>query len=52
MLSDCFVGAKSSIVLSTCILFLLSLAAVFSGIIPPFTEDTARAVNVSFIAIV
>lgn len=39
-------GAKSSIVLSTCILFLLSLAAVFSGIIPPFTEDTARAVNV------
>ncbi|XVE99313.1 hypothetical protein REPUB_Repub03eG0187600 [Reevesia pubescens] len=39
-------GAKTSIVLSTCILFVLSLAAVFSGIILPFTEDTARAVNV------
>ncbi|XP_022742113.1 endoplasmic reticulum metallopeptidase 1 isoform X3 [Durio zibethinus] len=38
-------GAKTSIVLSTCIFFVLSLAAVFSGIIPPFTEDTARAVN-------
>ncbi|OMP06492.1 Peptidase M28 [Corchorus capsularis] len=39
-------GAKTSVVLSTCILFVLSLAVVFSGIIPPFTEDTARAVNV------
>ncbi|KAB2047125.1 hypothetical protein E1A91_A13G023600v1 [Gossypium mustelinum] len=38
-------GAKTSIVLSTCILFALSLAVVFSGIIPPFTEETARAVN-------
>ncbi|KAL6977246.1 hypothetical protein U1Q18_026042 [Sarracenia purpurea var. burkii] len=41
-----FSGAKTSIILATCILFGLSLAAVFSGIIPPFTEDTARAVNV------
>ncbi|OMO81312.1 endoplasmic reticulum metallopeptidase 1 [Corchorus olitorius] len=39
-------GAKTSVALSTCILFVLSLAVVFSGIIPPFTEDTARAVNV------
>ncbi|XWS66161.1 hypothetical protein CRYUN_Cryun05aG0176200 [Craigia yunnanensis] len=39
-------GAKTYIVLSTCILFVLSLAAVFSGTIPPFTVDTARAVNV------
>ncbi|KAK6270958.1 hypothetical protein POUND7_008056 [Theobroma cacao] len=39
-------GAKTSVVLSTCILFVLSLAVVFSGIIPPFTEDFARAVNV------
>ncbi|MBA0635733.1 hypothetical protein Godav_025629 [Gossypium davidsonii] len=41
-----FACAKTSIVLSTCILFALSLAVVFSGIIPPFTEETARAVNV------
>ncbi|XP_057471267.1 uncharacterized protein LOC130760088 isoform X2 [Actinidia eriantha] len=41
-----FSGAKTSIVLATCILFGLSLAAVLSGTIPPFTEDTARAVNV------
>ncbi|XVF23631.1 hypothetical protein REPUB_Repub13aG0055900 [Reevesia pubescens] len=39
-------GAKTSIVVSTSILFVLSLAVVFSGIIPPFTEDTARVVNV------
>lgn len=39
-------GAKKSIVLSTCMLFGLSLAVVLSGTVPSFTEDTARAVNV------
>ncbi|GAV73091.1 Peptidase_M28 domain-containing protein [Cephalotus follicularis] len=39
-------GAKRTIVLATCILFGFSLAVVLSGIVPPFTEDTARAVNV------
>ncbi|KAI5346103.1 hypothetical protein L3X38_013982 [Prunus dulcis] len=39
-------GAKKSIVLSTCLLFGLSLAVVSLGIIPPFTKDTSRAVNV------
>ncbi|KAG5533206.1 hypothetical protein RHGRI_027425 [Rhododendron griersonianum] len=41
-----FSGAKTSIILATCLLFGLSIAAVLSGIIPPFTEDTSRAVNV------
>lgn len=39
-------GAKRLIILVSCVLFGLSLAAVWSGIIPPYTEDTARAVNV------
>ncbi|KAK8611128.1 hypothetical protein V6N13_131190 [Hibiscus sabdariffa] len=39
-------GAKTSMVLATCILFALSLAVVFFGTTPPFTEGTARAVNV------
>ncbi|KAA8539313.1 hypothetical protein F0562_026005 [Nyssa sinensis] len=39
-------GAKLPIILATCILFSLSFAAILSGIVPPFTEDTARAVNV------
>ncbi|KAE8679447.1 protein ROOT PRIMORDIUM DEFECTIVE 1-like [Hibiscus syriacus] len=39
-------GAKTYIVLATCILFAQSLAAVFSGVTPPFTKETARAVNV------
>ncbi|KAF3958654.1 hypothetical protein CMV_016457 [Castanea mollissima] len=39
-------GAKRSIVLATCLLFGLSFTAVFLGFVPPFTEDTARAVNV------
>ncbi|KAM1672807.1 hypothetical protein FF2_040604 [Malus domestica] len=39
-------GAKRSIVLSTCMLFGLSLAVVLLGIVPPFTADTSRAVNV------
>ena len=41
-------GAKRSIVLATCLVFGLSFAAVLLGIVPPFTEETARAVNVSF----
>lgn len=39
-------GAKLLITILSCILIGLSLAAVFSGAVPPFTEDTARAVNV------
>ncbi|XP_050250124.1 uncharacterized protein LOC126697256 isoform X4 [Quercus robur] len=39
-------GAKRSIVLATCLLFGLSFTAVFLGIVPTFTEDTARSVNV------
>ncbi|XP_059458453.1 uncharacterized protein LOC132188059 [Corylus avellana] len=39
-------GAKRSIVLATCLLFGLSVTVILSGIVPPFTEDTARAVNV------
>uniref|UniRef100_A0A2N9F291 Vacuolar membrane protease n=1 Tax=Fagus sylvatica TaxID=28930 RepID=A0A2N9F291_FAGSY len=39
-------GAKRSIVLATCLVFGLSFTAVLLGIVPPFTEETARAVNV------
>ncbi|KAF1880443.1 hypothetical protein Lal_00011501 [Lupinus albus] len=39
-------GAKRAIILSTLVLFSLSLAIVLSGVLPPFSEDTARAVNV------
>ncbi|KAF8402754.1 hypothetical protein HHK36_010844 [Tetracentron sinense] len=39
-------GAKRSIVIATCTLFGLTLSAVFSGIFPPFTDETSRAVNV------
>ncbi|XP_048135040.1 endoplasmic reticulum metallopeptidase 1 isoform X2 [Rhodamnia argentea] len=39
-------GAKKSIFLAASVLFGLCLAAVLSGVAPPFTEDTARAVNV------
>lgn len=39
-------GAKRSVFLGTFILFGLSLTAILSGIVPSFTEDTARAVNV------
>ncbi|RDX80742.1 hypothetical protein CR513_38674, partial [Mucuna pruriens] len=39
-------GAKKAITLATLVLFSLSLAIVLSGVIPPFSEDTARAVNV------
>uniref|UniRef100_A0A5B7BT72 Vacuolar membrane protease n=1 Tax=Davidia involucrata TaxID=16924 RepID=A0A5B7BT72_DAVIN len=41
-----FSGAKLPIIIATCILFGFSFAAVLSGIVPPFTEDTARAINV------
>lgn len=39
-------GAKVSIITTMCVLLGLSLALVSSGVIPPFTEHTARAVNV------
>ncbi|KAJ4978790.1 hypothetical protein NE237_009570 [Protea cynaroides] len=39
-------AAKRSIFLATCAVFGLSLSLVLSGIVPPFTEDVARAVNV------
>ncbi|XP_054814266.1 uncharacterized protein LOC129314846 [Prosopis cineraria] len=39
-------GAKRAIILGTLTLFSVSFAAVLSGVVPPFTEDTARAVNV------
>ncbi|PNY16484.1 endoplasmic reticulum metallopeptidase 1-like protein, partial [Trifolium pratense] len=38
-------GAKKTITLASLLLFSLSLAAVLSGVVPPFSEDTARAVN-------
>nr|GEV08702.1 endoplasmic reticulum metallopeptidase 1 isoform X1 [Tanacetum cinerariifolium] len=39
-------GAKKLIALASLLVFGLSLAAVISGTIPPFTEDISRAVNV------
>ncbi|ESQ55900.1 hypothetical protein EUTSA_v10024352mg [Eutrema salsugineum] len=39
-------GAKRSIVTALCIITALSLSLVSSGVLPAFTEDTARAVNV------
>ncbi|KAH7520932.1 hypothetical protein FEM48_Zijuj08G0198200 [Ziziphus jujuba var. spinosa] len=39
-------GAKRPIFLSTCLVFGLSILLVTSGVVPPFTKDTARAVNV------
>ncbi|EPS57910.1 hypothetical protein M569_16907, partial [Genlisea aurea] len=38
--------AKTVVVLSAVALFATSLAAVISGVVPPFSEDTSRAVNV------
>ncbi|XP_027363918.1 endoplasmic reticulum metallopeptidase 1 [Abrus precatorius] len=38
--------AKRAIILATLVLFSISLAIVLSGVVPPFSEDTARAVNV------
>ncbi|KAL5716950.1 hypothetical protein ACHQM5_010049 [Ranunculus cassubicifolius] len=39
-------GAKNSMIIVTCALFGLALSVTLSGIVPPFTEDIARAVNV------
>lgn len=39
-------GAKRAIILATLVLFSFSLALVTSGVVPPFSEDTVRAVNV------
>ncbi|XP_011084329.1 endoplasmic reticulum metallopeptidase 1 isoform X2 [Sesamum indicum] len=39
-------GAKMSIIIATSIVFVVSVGAVWAGVFPPFTEDTARAVNV------
>ncbi|EXC48064.1 Endoplasmic reticulum metallopeptidase 1 [Morus notabilis] len=39
-------GVKRLIILSACLVFGLSIAVVASGIVPPFTNDIARAVNV------
>lgn len=39
-------GAKRLIILSACSVFGLSLIVVASGIVPPFTNNIARAVNV------
>ncbi|KAL3650018.1 hypothetical protein CASFOL_006421 [Castilleja foliolosa] len=39
-------GAKVPIVITLVGLFAISLGAVWGGIVPPFTEDIARAVNV------
>ncbi|KAK4766207.1 hypothetical protein SAY87_007849 [Trapa incisa] len=40
------VGAKRIFVFATLLVFSLSVAAVFLGLAPPFSDDTARAVNV------
>lgn len=39
-------GAKVPLIITTCLLFGISLAVVQLGVVPPFTEDTSRAVNV------
>ncbi|KAJ4827806.1 hypothetical protein Tsubulata_043817, partial [Turnera subulata] len=39
-------GAKQTLVVATSVLFGISLLLVLSGTIPPYTEDTARPVNV------
>lgn len=39
-------GAKNLVAIASFIVFGLSLTAVISGLIPPFTEDVSRAVNV------
>lgn len=38
--------AKVPLIFTTCILLAISLVAVWGGLVLPFTEDTARAVNV------
>jgi uncharacterized membrane protein YraQ (UPF0718 family) len=42
-----FLGDKRTLGLLLCVFFGLSLALVSSGIVPAFTEDVARSVNVS-----
>ncbi|XP_074301803.1 uncharacterized protein LOC141633258 isoform X2 [Silene latifolia] len=39
-------GAKKPIILVSCFLFGLSLAAIVSNTVPSYTEETARALNV------
>ncbi|KAH6763572.1 Zn-dependent exopeptidases superfamily protein [Perilla frutescens var. hirtella] len=39
-------GAKVPLIIATSFLSVVSLLAVWGGVVPPFTEDTARAVNV------
>ncbi|KAF9594822.1 hypothetical protein IFM89_034805 [Coptis chinensis] len=39
-------GAKRPMIIVACALFGLTLSAVLTGIVPPFTEDIARTVNV------
>ncbi|PHU02040.1 hypothetical protein BC332_27291 [Capsicum chinense] len=39
-------GAKMPLIVTTCLLFGISLAVVQLGVVPPFNEDTARAINV------
>ncbi|XP_057784621.1 uncharacterized protein LOC131001975 isoform X1 [Salvia miltiorrhiza] len=39
-------GAKVPLIVATSSLLVISLVAVWGGIVPPFTEDIARAVNV------
>ncbi|KAL0340734.1 UNVERIFIED_CONTAM: Vacuolar membrane protease [Sesamum radiatum] len=39
-------GAKMPIIIVTSVIFVVSVGAVWAGVFPPFTEDTARAVNV------
>ncbi|XP_051121228.1 uncharacterized protein LOC127244779 isoform X2 [Andrographis paniculata] len=39
-------GAKLSLIAATGILFAISLGVVWAGVVPPFTEDTSRAVNI------
>lgn len=39
-------GAKVPLIVATSFLFVISLVAVWGGVVPPFTEDIARAVNV------
>ncbi|XP_060176435.1 uncharacterized protein LOC132606814 isoform X2 [Lycium barbarum] len=39
-------GAKVPLIITTCLLFGISLAVIQLGVVPPFSKDTARAVNV------
>ncbi|KAL0452159.1 UNVERIFIED_CONTAM: Vacuolar membrane protease [Sesamum latifolium] len=39
-------GANLPIIIATSVIFVVSVGAVWAGVFPPFTEYTARAVNV------